>query len=147
MFHTGAVNAQIVKNQVSLDPTKRITAIDIDVCLINNGTYLDCPVLANNTDKTFLLTTYNPSQRAVNNLKIKVPPHGHYVVTRWNDTFLGFSPTAAVVICASRLIANGSIVDDCDMHINATFEADAITLVRVVYDATVNIRLSPQAAP
>lgn len=149
LFQTSKLNAQILKQQLQKDTIKKITINDIDVCLINNGTYLDCPALANNSNKDFLLSTYNPTQTAINNIKFKVPPHGHYTATTWNDATASFQQTAAVVICAPRLIANGSTVDDCDIHINAVFAPDHITLIRVQYDATVNIRLAPvpQTAP
>ena len=45
----------------------------------------------------------------------------------------------AAVICVKRVVESGDLVNDCDMHIKTIIAADDFTLVKLTYNAGVDI--------
>jgi hypothetical protein len=74
-------SADIIDEQLSY--FTGVSAEKWNSCLVQNDTYLDCPI-ANNTNSTWLVRVFNPA--LVSSLQpptIKVP-HGNYNVQQWN---------------------------------------------------------------
>ena len=86
-------------------------------CERTNGTYLDCPI-AEKTTQNFAVVVYNPTydQRY---MKLKVA-HGNYDVYAYEPHLKKNVPVDAEVICLERALENGTVIHDCDMHIDVT---------------------------
>jgi lysosomal alpha-mannosidase len=109
-------------------------------CTAMNGTYNDCPIADNQTG-THLVSVHNPSLIDIPYLKMKVS-HGNYQVYYVNMTTTQTELVSAAVICAPRLLDNGTLVEDCDMHVNATVPANHLSFFLVEYNTTVNITVN-----
>jgi hypothetical protein len=75
-------------------------------------------------------------------LKLKVP-HGHYQVSVWNVTLQTFvAVSKAAVICARRTIETGATLNDCDLHIKTLIPSQDFGLVRLTYNAQVDLTVA-----
>lgn len=46
-----------------------------------------------------------------------------------------------------RIFSNGTVIDDCDMHINYLVPANSIAFLIVEYNSQVDIRVQPSMGP
>jgi hypothetical protein len=67
-------------------------------------------------------------------IKVKVP-HGNYDVSKLNTVTGVKDPAEAAVICFNRKVESGSVVNDCEMHIQADITGDSMNYFIIDYNA------------
>ena len=106
-----------------------------------NGTYMDCPI-ANYANIDQVVSIHNPTTVDWSYVKLKVQ-FGFYRAFGWNGTAFDELVGKVDVICASRFIKAGPLVDDCDFHIQFPIAAGSVGVIKIQYDSNVNIRRNP----
>ncbi len=112
-------------------------------CARTNGTYLDCPV-AGNEQKNLVVAAHNPSLETVPYLKVKVS-HGNYKVSKLVEGSSKMQPLNAAVICFKRQVESGDIVNDCEMHIDASLSADSLSFISLFYDKSSDLTVASRS--
>ena len=121
------------------DFVKGVTSDGWLQCTRTNGTYLDCP-WADEPDYSPTIAVHNPASIDVRYVKIKVQ-HGNYKVFRYDMVEGKNVSVSAEVICLERALENGTLIHDCDMHVDVVVPAGGFEVLVLEYDITADLQL------
>lgn len=123
--------------------TYRSTGISAEYwaqCIVNNGTFLDCPIV-NNVNKSFVVTVHNPAIQTQYYQRVKVP-HTEYSVQAWSASANKFVDVNSTVVCHQNTFENGYSISDCDLFIENKIEGKSLGWLFIKYDP-----FAPMSAP
>ncbi len=85
-------------------------------CFVNNGTFLDCPIVQH-INRTFVVAVQNPSMQAIYYQRVKVP-NSKYSAQVWSASSRQFEAVNSSVVCHEHAFENGVRITDCDLWID-----------------------------